>query len=197
MRRMMLLGVFALALVAAPVWAQQALKIAVVDTARVFNDMQETRDLKQKLDADRRTIEATDRQKGEELRAKKEARDQLKTDSPQFQARNDEYLRAAIEYKAWQELTKIEVERQQKTQIRNLYQKIEDAVSELAKQRGLDLVLIQSDIQLPANLDGITVEQLNRVISQQNMLYVSPNANITADVVALLDAKFKNPGGGH
>lgn len=193
--RMMLAAALLLA-VCAPAWAQQALKIAVVDTAKVFNDMQETRDLKQKMDADRRTIQATDQQKAQDVQAKKDARDQLKPDSPQFQARNDEFLRAAIDYKAWQELTKMEVERQQKTQIRNLYQRIQEGVAELAQQRGLDLVLVQTDVQLPTNLEGINLEQLNRLIGQQNVLYASANVDITADVVAHLDARYKNAGGG-
>ena len=35
-------------------------RIAIVNPARVFNDMQETKDLKQKMEADRKTI--TDRE---------------------------------------------------------------------------------------------------------------------------------------
>ncbi len=181
-------------LAAAPAGAQGT-KVAVVDTAKVFNQMRETRDLKVKLDADRKTIEQTDRQKGEEVRAKKDARDQLKPDSPQFQARNEEYLKAAIEYKAWQEMTKMEMDRAQKTQIRSLYGKIQEAVNAVAKDRGLDLVLVQTTIDFPPSVDQITVEQLNRLISQQNVLYVSPSADISTDVIAKLDATYPAPAG--
>lgn len=187
--------IVALLLMAAPALAQESLKIAVVDTVAVFNQMQETKDLKQKMDADRRTVQATDQQRAQQVQAKKDERDQLKPDSPQYQQRNDEFLHAAIDYKAWQELTKLEIERRQKDQIRHLYQEIQDAVTEIARHKGLDLVLIQEDIQIPANLEGITVDQLNRLISQQNMMFVSDKASITNEVIAYLDAQYKKTTG--
>jgi len=189
-----LLAVIALAAPARVAQAQENLKIAIVNTARIFSEMQETKDLKQKIENDRKTLDATDHQKQEDLAARKQARDLLKVDSPEFQARNQEYLKAAIEYRAWKELTQMEIDRSQKAQIKALFDKIESAVNELAAQRGLDLVLAEQHPEIPPALDSITVDQLRAMIAGRNILFASQKADLSADVIALLDAKYKNQG---
>lgn len=176
---------------AAPARAQENLKIAVVNTARIFSEMQETKDLKQKIENDRKTLDAADQQKQQALAAKKQARDLLKVDSPEFQSRNEEYVKAAIEYRAWKELTQMEIDRSQKTQIKTLFEKIESAVNEIASQRGLDLVLAEQHPEIPPVLDAITLDQLRAMIAGRNVLFASQKADISAEVIALLDAKYK------
>ncbi|MCC6422791.1 MAG: OmpH family outer membrane protein [Phycisphaerales bacterium] len=186
-----LLAVFALA---APVRAQENLKIAIVNTARIFSEMQETKDLKQKIENDRKSLEATDQQKQQDLNAKKQARDLLKPDSPEFQSRNQEYLKAAIDYRAWKEMMQMELDRTQKEQMKGLFEKIESAVGEIAAQRGLDLVLAEQHPEFPPTLDAITSDQLRSIIAGRNILFASPKADISADVITLLDAKYKSRG---
>lgn len=196
-RRLMLVSLVALLTLSVPaplVRAQENLKIAIVNTVRIFSEMQETRDLKLKIENDRKTLEATDHQKQEDLNAKKQARDLLKPDSPEFQVRNQEFLKAAIEYRAWKELTQMEIDRSQKMQIKSLFDKIESAVGELAAQRGLDLVLAEQHPDIPPSLESITIDQLRSMIAGRNVLFASQKADISADVIALLDAKYKNQG---
>lgn len=193
-RRMVPVVVLVALALAAPARAQTNLNIAIVNTARIFSEMQETRDLKQKIENDRKSLEATDHQKQEDLNSKKQARDLLKPDSPEFQARNQEYLKAAIDYRAWKELMQMEIDRTQKEQMKSLFEKIEAAVGEIAAKRGLDLVLAEQHPEFPPVMDAITTDQLRSIIAGRNVLFASQKADISADVIALLDAKYKNQG---
>jgi Skp family chaperone for outer membrane proteins len=69
-------------------------KIATANAAKIFNEMQETRDLKAKMENERKTLDATNKKKNEDLQQLKEGRDQLKPDAPQFQEQNQAYLKA-------------------------------------------------------------------------------------------------------
>ena len=56
---------------------------------------------------------------------------------PQYQEKNAELLKAAIEYEAWGKINEANMQRDQKLQMRRLFEKIEQAVAEVAKQKGL------------------------------------------------------------
>src|SRR5690606_36536189 len=90
--------VVAVALQVLPALAMAQSKVGVANTARIFNEMQETRDLQQQLEQERLRMEDTVRQKREQIRTLQEARDQLKPDSPQYQERNRELIQATVEF---------------------------------------------------------------------------------------------------
>jgi Skp family chaperone for outer membrane proteins len=174
--------------------AGQAIRVAVANTARILNDLQETKDLNQKMQNDLRTLDterATREQKVKDLQA---ARDALKPDSPQFVEKNKEWLQARIEYEIWVNLQKANLEREQKVQMRQLFNKISQAVAEVATQRGIDLVFAEQFTEIPENLEAINAEQLKAVIGQRNILFKSTAVDITNDVITNLDAKYRSGG---
>ncbi|MCC6239349.1 MAG: OmpH family outer membrane protein [Phycisphaerales bacterium] len=170
-------------------WAQS--KIGVVDTARIFNEMKETQELQTKLQQDRDRLADEERQKRGHIQALREARDQLKADSPQYQQRNEELLKASVEFEVWGRMMQASVQRQQKQQIARLFDKIEQAVTEVAKTHNMDLVLAQQAMELPDDLDKINVDQLKQLINERTVLYAADNLNISAEVITYLDAKYK------
>src|SRR3954470_11290515 len=77
----------ALFVTASPARAQAAgggTNIAVVNPAKAFNDMQETKDLKQKLDAERVAFENEAKARQQKVNDLRSQRDLLKSDSPQY-----------------------------------------------------------------------------------------------------------------
>jgi len=78
-----------------------------------------------------------------------------------------------------------------KLQTRRLFEKIEQAVSEVARQRGYDLVLTDRRPELPEDMDRLSMEQLLSAIQARTVLYAGEKADISNDVLALLDARYR------
>src|SRR5258708_7921969 len=96
------------------------IKVAIANPARVFREIQETKDLNQKLENDRKAFEAQAREKQEKIKALKDERDQLKPDAPQYNERNKALLDAAVDYKVWGEIMQADNQRNQKQQMKQL-----------------------------------------------------------------------------
>ncbi len=171
-----------------------SLRIGVANIAKIFADMQELKDLNQKMDADRRLLEGVNQEKQTKLKALKAERDTLKPETPQAQDKNAEYLRTAIEYETWAKLTEVNLQRQLKVQTKALFDKIEAACAEVAKQKGLDLVLTDQRPDFPEDLDRLTVEQVRGMITSRSVLYANDKVDISSAVLAALDATYKSAG---
>ncbi|HEY7090647.1 MAG TPA: OmpH family outer membrane protein [Tepidisphaeraceae bacterium] len=166
-------------------------KVAIANPVKIFNDIQETGDLKAKMEADRKTLEATDLQKRTKLNDLKTARDALKPDSPQYADRNKELLQASIDYEVWGRLTQADIQRQQKQQIKSLYDKITGVVAEVATKRGIDLVVAEQRPEFPPDLDQLNLDQLKLLINQRNVLFNTALVDISPEVITTMDAKYK------
>lgn len=176
-------------LLAAPAFAQT--RIAMVNPSRIFAEMQETKDLKEKLEAQRQRLVAQEKEKRDEIQSLQQSRDQFKPDHPQYEEINNKLMKAAIDFKSWGELTKLEAERNQKRQMRTLFEKIQRAVGEIAQRDGLDLVVADTQPELPENMDAISFNDLRQIINQRNLLFASKKADISDAVLAVLDAQYR------
>lgn len=165
--------------------------IAICNPARIFQDMQETNDLRQSMEAEGKSFMQKDNEWKQKLRDLQSARDQLKSDSPQYAQRNQELLKTATEYEVWQKLTQADVQRNQKMRMKALFDKIQDAVSEIAEQKGFDIVLAEQKPEVPDNIDAINVDQLRAILNGRNILYHTARVDISNDVIALLDSKYR------
>ena len=178
-------------LLAGPLMAAEGTRIAVANTARIFSEMQELKDLQVKLQSEQKLLTGVNGEKRDKLNALKAARDALKVDSPQYQDKNAELLKAAIEYESWAKINDADMQRNQKLQMRRLFEKIEQAVGEVAKQKGYDLVITDQRPDLPDDLDKLTLDQLRALINSRNVLYAGEKIDISNDVLALLDARYR------
>jgi outer membrane protein len=178
-------------LVAAPLMAAEGTRVAVANTARIFSEMQELKDLRAKLQSEQKLLTGVSNEKREKLNALKASRDALKADSPQYQEKNSELLKAAVEYEAWGKINEADVQRNQKLQMRRLFEKIEQAVTEVAKQKGYDLVITDQHPDLPDDIDQVTLDQLRTMINSRNVLYAGEKVDISNDVLAVLDARYR------
>jgi Skp family chaperone for outer membrane proteins len=167
-------------------------KVAIANPVKIFNDIQETNDLKAKMESDRKSLEATDLQKRTKLNDLKTARDALKPDSPQYGDRNKELLQASIDYEVWGRLTQADIQRQQKQQIKSLYDKITAAITEVAIKRGIELVIAEQRPEFPPDLDQLNLDQLKLLINQRNVLFSTALVDISPEVITTMDAKYKS-----
>jgi Skp family chaperone for outer membrane proteins len=73
-----------------------------------------------------------------------------------------------------------------------IFNKITAAIQEVATAKGIDLVLAEQKPEFPPNLDQINADQLRVLINSQNVLFNSPQVDISTDVIAAMDAKYKS-----
>jgi Skp family chaperone for outer membrane proteins len=182
----------ALTVAAAPARAQGGgeLRIATANAGRIFKDMQETKDLQEKVNAELQNLQSEQTARQQKITELKQARDLLKVGTPQYDEANRKLTQAAVETEVWGKMAQAELQRTQKAQIKMLYDKVTAAIGEVAQQREIQLVLATEQIDLE-NLDSMTSQQLSARLSQRDVLYSAASVDISDDVLAVLDRKYK------
>lgn len=170
------------------------IKIAIANPSRIFGEIQETKDLNVKMRAQGESLASQEKDKRDELKSLQDARDQLKPDTPQYTTQNDKLLKAAIEFDSWGKIQKAEFERKKKVHMKAVFDKVRAAVAEVAKARGIDLVITDEQPVVPDNLSQITEAELGQRLNQQSILYSDPKLDISDDVIALMDKEYKSAG---
>ena len=195
-------GAAALLAAPAPAAAQAAatggVRIAVVNPAKVFTVMDEKKALQATNDEEQKRIEAAGREKVNAIQAIKKARDeQFRPGSPQYEDATNDLLAKTAEYKVWAETERLKAEFNQKRQTKVLFDKIQQAIQEVAQRDGIDLVVADSSERLPDDLEKIDVNALRQMILSKQVLFVSQKQglDITDAVVLQLNAKYKQGGG--
>jgi Skp family chaperone for outer membrane proteins len=194
-RHIALVAICVICLTATGAFAQDA-KIGIVNPARVFAEMQETKDLKAKLETDRQNLEKEVNARQQKVKDLQAARDLLKPDSPQYQEADQKFMSEAIQYDTWQKITQATLQGQQKQQMKTLFDKIIAASTAVAQAKGLELIFADQRPDMPENLTQISVEQLRAMLNGRNILYASDKIDMNSAVIAELDAKYKAGGGG-
>jgi Skp family chaperone for outer membrane proteins len=167
-------------------------RIATVNTAKVFREMLETKDLKQKMEADAKAMNDEKARRDADLQQAQKDRDLYNEGSAEYDKASRTLIEKAIATKVWTELRNLDLTREQKVQMRNLYNKINDAVEEIARKKKLDIVLVDQGIELPAdNMEKMTIDQLHQLINQRSVMYNSKRLDISDEVLAAVDAKYK------
>jgi Skp family chaperone for outer membrane proteins len=169
-------------------------KIAVVNPSRIFSDMQETKDYRQKLEAEQQKFLTEKKDRETKLKDLQSQRDLLKPDSPQYSQANDNFMKEAIDYDTWSKITVARLEGEQKQQTKSLFEKIVQVTQEVAQQRGIDVVIADQRPPMPDNLAQVNVQQLQALLASRNILYVNSKVDISQDVIAALDAKYRAGG---
>jgi Skp family chaperone for outer membrane proteins len=171
--------------------AQGTTKIAVANPVKIFNDLQETKDLRAKMDNDQKQAETLRVQKTSHLKDTKEQRDSYDQKSAKYNEMNQKYLAEAIELDTWSKITAVQLQNDQKQKIADLYAKILRGIATVATAQKVDLVLADQAPQLPDNLESIDVNQLRAILGSRNILYFGAGADITDAVVTEMDKSYK------
>lgn len=190
-------------LVAAPrpaaAQAQAPVRIAVVNPAKVFNDMAETKTLQGRMVEEQKKFESERKVREAKIGDMKKGLADLKPDSPQADAANQALMTESVSYKVWGETERAKAEFGQKRQMKLLFDKIQVAIAAVAKRDGVDLVIADSSERLPDEIDSMDIRAVRSLILQKNVLFVNParqGLDITAAVQLQLDAEFKARGAG-
>jgi Skp family chaperone for outer membrane proteins len=122
--------------------------------------------------------------------------DEAKSDKAKYEAEPDGPNKVAMGKALREKLFRMEFEGQYATKVlgemqgemlRELYQKINDAVRTIAQRNAYHLVMTSDE---KAQVNGSDPDSVKRAIALKRMLYVDPAMDITADVVAYLNNQF-------
>jgi Skp family chaperone for outer membrane proteins len=171
--------------------AMAEVKIAVANAGKIFSEIKEKKDWEQKMVQDQKTLQDTAFQKQQKVKSLTEQRDNLRTDSPQYADKDKELQTAQIDLEVWAQIQQADQQRTNKTQTKALFDKIVNAVAEVATAKGIDMVIADQHPDVPDDfMQKATLEQVRALLGQRNVLYSSPTVDITQDVITSMDAKY-------
>jgi Skp family chaperone for outer membrane proteins len=176
--------------------ADHLLSIGVVNTTRVVRTMQETK----KLDADFRAqntgLAQQQRQKEAEIQQLQDHRDNnLKPLSQQYNDETEAIDKKRAELEVWKQMSNIQLERAYKVSLKGLYDHIAAAAAQVAEQQHLDLVIADQTPEIGPDLEKANVNQLQAALAARAVLFANKKADITEDVLTVVEANFARQGG--
>ena len=186
----------AAALSATPALAQSSgSKVGVVNVEVLRGKLQEIKTFQIHMKQEQELMEASKQGHQEQIKRMSEKLQGLKPESDQY----DEQLTAvqdkAADFTKEDQLRNAELVRQLNKETKALFLEIQQAVAEIAKQKGLDLVIVEPDPQLPVSVQNLDPQQLNAFISQRTVLYAAPGIDLTDQVAIAMDAAYARRGG--
>ncbi len=191
--RNIIIGILAVAVISLSVvyeqgWAQTKEKIApariaVVSVRRILENSKTNAQWEVKVRAEGEKIRAELDKLSKEIRAIEADLATRKVGSSDYLdlMRNGTEKQAVLEAK--DKFYQQELGLKQQQQIEQLYQEIIVAVANVAKEKGIDLVVAKEEFQFPST----SLRELTLIIQTSKVLYHAEHMDITNDVLAVLD----------
>jgi Skp family chaperone for outer membrane proteins len=169
-------------------------RIGVMNMDRVFQDLQEAKDIRARQESEQKEFKDLQAAHKAELDGMVAEISQLKPDSPQYEDKTTALQQKSVQYELELKLKQLNMGREQNKLMKSVYDEIEAACADIAKKRGLDLVMSQVRPEFPPNVQDQNPDAIRTLIQQRTMIYVSPTIDITSDVITALDAKYRANG---
>lgn len=161
------------------------LKIAVVSIRKIFQVCKRGVSYGEEANAERDRIFAELDKLDKEIEAEKAGLKTLKENSSDYMARAKELFEKQASYQARQEFYKQQMELKDKLWTKEIYQDILRIAGEVAKEKGLDLVFREDEI----DFSETNANELGLAMRVQKLLYSGGCLDITDEVTARLDAE--------
>lgn len=163
--------------------------VAIVDIQKVLTSLNEHKDkqaaFKKNVDELRAKAEALDNERtADETKIKNLADGPAKIKA--LKDYRDKYFRAGVEREYGGRL----MAEDEVNILRDLYLKIDDAATRLAKQNGYHMVLSSDErIEIPG-APRANIEELSQTIRLKRMLYIDPALDISDDLIAFMNNEY-------
>ncbi len=166
-------------------------KVAVVNLAAVFERYVMTQDLEQLFAQRRQDVKTAAENKQDNLSVMKNALEQFKPGTSDYQSREEELVRAEINFQVWVEVQERRLKAEHKSWLERIYHDTQETVAKIASDRGIDLVLTYSDLDSGAP-DSVAFKQQ---ILLRTVIYANKRVDLTEETIQLLDADYRHKGG--
>ncbi len=172
-----------------PQFASGSTDIAVVNVGAVSEKYAKTADLEAQFDAVRRKLsQERDAMKDKIEKANRSLQEELKPGTDEYRARRKQIAMMEAELQWFIESEGQRVERGLAESLRGIYGDIQTAVREVAQEKGIEVVLASD--QMPAEAPE-SPTQVRQHIILQKVLYWSPGLDLTEEVIAKLNTRYK------
>ncbi len=158
-------------------------KVGTVSILKVFRNCKRSAAHRSKLITEQSGIRAEFEKLATQLQAEQDGLKALKPDSSDYMAQRKEIINKRASLEAQQEYNKEQIVLKEYKLSKEIYQDILRITSELAEEKGLDLVLEKDEIDLLA----LNVNEISRTISTHKVLYSGGCVDISDEIVARLD----------
>jgi Skp family chaperone for outer membrane proteins len=158
-------------------------KVAIVDVTKVLQNSQKHKQWQEKMTADETQMKAEFQRSQKELESLKANLDLLKIGSKDYIDAMKDFLdkKSLLDAKDKFYQEKVNIEMQQWTE--SLYTKMLEVTATLAQKKGLDIVLAQEQLDLPA----ASLRDFMLSMRTKKVLYNTAQIDITDEVLVLLD----------
>lgn len=193
MRPLATLGIvltLALLLAAQAVNQRPPTRVEFANVVRIFNQLRETQELRAVMAAQAKDLDVQRIQKSNRVRELQQQRDGLAADDPKRAELQSQLRTASAELDVWIRLSQEDIKQDQKQKIKRIYDQITATITEVAKERGTQLVLAQQTPEVP-DMTSISVEQLRQMLNERDVLYGEPSIDISDAVIAAMNAKYQ------
>ncbi len=164
-------------------------KIAVVNLREVYQKLAETGDLQKKLQGMNEDLSRMQTSHKAQIDDFQHQITQVKVESSQHDEMMAKLDDMQLDFKRLETLQQVKMVREQNHQIIHAFNAIQATVADMAKREGYDLVLVNNDTDVPANAGDIAnQETVANLVFNRNVLFAGDKANITAKVIASVDA---------
>jgi len=161
------------------------LKVAIVNIQKVFQGCKKGTTYRQEAIAEQDKVIAEMDKLSKEIEAKKAGIKTLKEDSSDYMTMARELFEEQADYQARQEFYKQQMELKDKLWTKELYQDVLRIAGDIAKEKGLDLVLREDEI----DFSETNASELGLSMRVHKLLYSGGCLDITDEMIARLDAE--------
>jgi Skp family chaperone for outer membrane proteins len=158
-------------------------KIGIVSIVKILRNCKRSAVHTTKVIAEQNKIRAELEKLSKQLKAQEDMLSALKQDSSDYLAQRKEVINKRISLEAQQAFNKEEAILKEYRWRKEFYQDILRITSELAEQKGLDVVLEKDEIDILA----LSVNEFNQTMITHKVLYSGGCMDITDEVTARLD----------
>jgi Skp family chaperone for outer membrane proteins len=169
--------------------------VAVVNLSGVMEGLAERADAEAGLRAKAQAVASEAESRQASLRTLQE--ELMAITDPIARLTKEEQVDAdVVQFMAWQELMKQELDVERALALEKLYRDIMDAVADLATADGIDLVLVHDGTRQietnPAPEAGPMAVQVRQQIAQRRIAFASARIDRTRDVIIRMNADYKD-----
>ncbi len=158
-------------------------KIGIASIAKIFNNCKRSVAYKREINAEQNKKSEELEKLSEQLKTEEAILMALKQDSSDYLAQREKYINIRVRLETQQTINKEQTILKQYRWRKRFYQDILRITSELAEQKGLDVVLEKDEIDIAT----LGVNEFNQTMITHKVLYSGGCIDITDEVMARLD----------
>jgi len=193
MRRLAFLAAAMVGGLAVSTPAGAALKVGVVDIVAVTNNYDRTKDANVDIQVEQASFKAAADPQVKALEDLRLKRDGFNKGTKEWQQLDDQVLKSRAGLSTWMQIERIKIERRHQEVLLDMYRQMTNAIGRIAKAKGIDLVFTTAFLE-PPQIDvdkAIGLQDLQKRIVGQRVLYPTAVTDITQDVLKILNDEYK------